>query len=463
MEWVFDLQSAWFYTNAMGKKKNYGLYAIVILILAVFLGYSLYSTGKGQKNLGFKLGLDLSGGTELLYKADVSRLSPQDINSSLEALRNTIERRINAFGVAEPVVQLEKGSALDKDAKYRLIVELPGVSDTAKAIEILGKTPVLEFRMQKAKTVEIDKGGSVEINTQPEYGEALLTGAHLKRAVIDTGGGQAGAGFGQISVLLNFTNEGSDLFAKLTKENIGQVFGIFLDGRVISAPVIQEAITGGTAVITGNFTLQEAQDLVRNLNFGALPVPIELLSSQTIGASLGYSSLQKGVQAFMWGLFAVMLFMVFWYRLPGVVATVALGIYIILMLAIFKWMPVTLTVAGIAGFILSLGMAVDANVLIFERLKEQLNKGKSLKESLDTGFNRAWSSIRDGNISSLLTAVILFWFGTALIKGFALVFALGVIVSMFSAVAISRTFLLAVVPFFEKNKKARKWFKCGIK
>ena len=460
MEWVFDLQSAWFYTNAMGKKKNYGLYAIVILILAVFLGYSLYSTGKGQKNLGFKLGLDLSGGTELLYKADVSRLSPQDINSSLEALRNTIERRINAFGVAEPVVQLEKGSALDKDAKYRLIVELPGVSDTAKAIEILGKTPVLEFRMQKAKQIEVGKDGNVNIDTAPEYGEALLTGAHLKRAVVDASGQN---GIGQIQVILNFNSEGKDLFAKLTKENVGKVFGIFLDGQVISAPVIQEAITGGTAVITGNFNLQEAQDLVRNLNFGALPVPIELLSSQTIGASLGQSALQKGLQAFVWGLLAVMLFMVFWYRLPGVAANLALGIYIIIMLAIFKWMPVTLTVAGIAGFILSLGMAVDANVLIFERMKEELNKGKSLKDSVETGFNRAWSSIRDGNISSLLTAVILFWFGTALIKGFALVFALGVIVSMFSAIAISRTFLLAVVPFFEKNKKARRWFKCGIK
>ena len=444
----------------MEKKKNYGIYAILIIVLTIVLGYSLYNTGKNQKNWGFKLGLDLSGGTELLYKADVSRLAPQDINSSLEALRNTIEKRINAFGVAEPVVQLEQGSALDKDARYRLIVELPGVSDTAKAIEILGKTPVLEFRLQKIKKVEVGKNKEINIDTKPEYGEALLTGAHLKRAIVDAGGRN---GIGQVQVLLNFNSEGKDLFAKLTKENVGKVFGIFLDGRVISAPVIQEAITGGTAVITGNFTLKEAQDLVRNLNFGALPVPIKLLSSQTIGASLGQTALQKGLQAFAWGLFAVMLFMLFWYRLPGLIANIALGIYIVLMLAIFKWLPVTLTVAGIAGFILSLGMAVDANVLIFERLKEEIEKGKSLRESIEIGFSRAWSSIRDGNISSLLTAIILFWFGTALIKGFALVFALGVLVSMLSAVMVSRTLLLALVPVFENNKKARRWFKCGLK
>ncbi len=442
------------------KKMKYGIYSILILLTASFLAYNIYSSGMGKKYFGFKLGLDLSGGTELLYKADVSKLSDKDITPSLRALRDTIERRVNVFGVSEPVVQLEEGSALDKDAKHRLIVELPGVTDTQKAIDALGKTPVLEFRMQKEiKEIKVDSG-TTNIDLAPQFGEAVLTGAHLKQALVDSGAGQGG--IPEVRVLLRFNDEGKKLFAKFTKENVGKVFGIFLDGKPISTPVIRESIPGGVAVISGNFTVEEARELVRNLNFGALPVPIELLSTQTIGASLGQKALEEGIKASLYGLILVALFMMFWYRLPGIISVLSLSVYLIIMLVLFKYIPVTLTSAGIAGFILSLGMAVDANVLIFERMKEEIKKGKTLNEAIDIGFARAWPSIRDGNLSSLITAIILFWFGTGLIKGFALVFAIGILVSVVSAVYFSKTFLLALIEI-SNSKKMRALFKSGIK
>jgi protein-export membrane protein SecD len=220
--------------------------------------------------------------------------------------------------------------------------------------------------------------------------------------------------------------------------------GIFLDGAPISVPVIQEPINGGKAVISGNFTPQSARELARNINFGALPVPISLISSETIGGTLGAKAVNDGVMAGIYGLLAVAVFMVVWYRLPGLVAVLALSIYVILSLAVFQLLSITLTAAGIAAFILSVGMAVDANVLIFERTKEELQAGKTTQEAIHDGFARAWLSIRDSNISSIITATILFWFGTSIVQGFALVFGLGVLISMFTAISVSRTFLMAL-------------------
>lgn len=391
----------------------------------------------------FKLGLDLSGGTHLVYHADVSNLAPVDVPDAMTALRDTIERRVNLFGVSEPIVQTERGGTLTGETQERLIIELPGVTDTQKAIDLIGQTPVLEFRLIKEGEV-VDGTATTTQAIAQKFDEATITGAHLSRAQVQFGNGTGAALSNEPVVLLTFNSEGSELFRTMTTENVGRVFGIFLDGIAISTPVIREAIPGGQAVISGSFTPDEARELVRNLNLGALPVPIELLSAQTIGSTLGAEAVERGVVAGSLGISLVALFMLLWYRLPGLVAIASLALYIVVMLAIFKAVPVVLTAAGLAGFILSVGLAVDANVLIFERTKEELKKGAGTREAIATGFARAWSAIRDGNLTSIITAVILFWFGTPLVEGFALVFGVGVLVSMLSAIAVSRTFLLAL-------------------
>lgn len=421
------------------------LAAFLIVILGITVGMFIYTT---QQTKPFKLGLDLSGGTHLVYKADTSNIEPTEIPAAMASLRDTIERRVNLFGVAEPIVQTERGGALSGESQERLIIELPGVTDTQEAIQLIGETPVLEFRLHSndidVSNATPNEDGALELNLGDTYGSAILTGAHLDRASLQFGQGAQGGLSNEPVVVLDFNSEGAQIFSDFTGTHVGEVFGIFLDGQLISNPVINEKISGGSAVISGNFTPESARELVRNLNFGALPLPIELLSSQTIGASLGGSTFTHGVEAGMWGMLIVALFLVVWYRLPGVVAVVSLSTYIVLMLAIFKFLPVTLTAAGLAGFILSIGMAVDANVLIFERMKEELKSGKWTHNAIRDGFARAWLSIRDGNLSSIITAIILFWFGTSMVEGFALVFGLGVIVSMFSAITISRTLLLAL-------------------
>ena len=439
-------------TSLMWKQR---LIAIAILIAGLGVGGFVYTSETQQGAFGdkflFHLGLDLSGGTHLVYKADTSRLAAEDIEASMASLRDTIERRVNLFGVAEPIVQTEKGGALSGETQDRLIIELPGVTDTQEAIRLIGETPVLEFRLQtlaNAGEVVVNDDGTYSLDlNDSSFGPAVLTGAHLDRATLQFGQGNSGGLSNEPIVVLNFTSSGGKIFEDFTEEHVGEVFGIFLDGALISSPVINERIGGGSAVISGGFQPEEARELVRNLNFGALPLPIELLSSQTIGASLGIATLERGVEAGIWGLIAVALFLLLWYRLPGLLSIISLSIYIALMLALFKLMPITLTAAGLAGFILSMGLAVDANILIFERMKEELLEGKWTNNAVKDGFSRAWLSIRDGNLSSIITAVILFWFGTSLVEGFALVFGLGVIVSMLTAITISRTFLLAVGDF----------------
>ena len=403
------------------------LSAIIILILGLLGAYfilqsepnlarSTWPTPGFFAKLPFKLGLDLSGGSHLVYRADVSDVASGEVSDALNSLRDVIERRINLFGVSEPVVYVEEAS-FTSGGEERLVVDLPGVTDIAKATEMIGQTPLLEFKTERgegpekealiAKLEEAKKlaaeGQIIPQLEDPYFVSTELTGRFLERASLN---------FDQTTlspvISLKFNSEGSKLFADITKNNIGKAIAIYLDGGPISAPVVREAITGGEAQITGSFTPEEAKQLVGRLNSGALPVPISLVSTQTIGPSLGATAVENGIRAALMGFLVIAIFFLIWYRLPGLLAILALSIYVVLMLVLFKFIPVTLTAAGIAGFIISIGIAVDGNVLIFERLKEEMRGGKSVKEAVELGFDRAWFSIRDSNISSLITAVIPF-------------------------------------------------------
>jgi protein-export membrane protein SecD len=309
-----------------------------------------------------------------------------------------------------------------------------------EAVKLIGKTPTLEFRLIRPGADKIKPEELATKTIDDLFFPAELTGRFVKSAKVDFDPTTY-----EPKVALVFNDEGAKLFAKITRENVGKTLAIFLDNEIISNPSILQEITGGNAEISGRFKLDQAKALVRDLNYGALPLPIELVSTQTIGATLGTGALNASLNAGLMAFIAVSIFLLAWYRIPGLVAVIALAIYTVLNLAVFKFIPVTLTSAGIAGFILSLGMAVDANILIFERMKEELKRGRELPEAIKEGFGRAWLSIRDSNLSSIITAVILYMFAsTAVIKGFALVFGLGVIISMFSALTASRTILLAL-------------------
>ncbi len=427
--------------------------AIVLLAISIGLGYLVYHT-EMTKSKSFQLGLDLSGGTHLVYNADVSRLTGTQIPEALSVLRDVIERRVNSLGVSEASVTNET-SSLGDGKQYRLVVDLPGVNDINKALEIIGQTPLLEFATENPKfdpdakpeiniTPDMIKNGQLDLsaaakNLQLPYLPTELTGQYLAHSTLEYNNTT-----GAPIVGLQFNPEGAKMFEEITKANVGKTIAIYLDGQIISAPTVNEAITGGQAVINGTFTPEEARQLVGRLNSGALPVPVTLLSTETIGPTLGADALKAGIHAGLVGLIAIMILLIVWYRLPGVVASVTLIMYSIAMFALFKYIPVTLSSAGIAGFIISLGMAVDANILIYERMKEEVKSGKPLLESINAGFARAWTSIRDGNISSIISAFILFIFGTTLIKGFAITFGLGVFVSMLSAIVISRVLLKVV-------------------
>ena len=423
---------------------RYRVSALAALVVGFLLVYFVWATEADPlSSYRFKLGLDLAGGTELVYKADMSQTAAGERSDALSALQGVIERRVNLFGVAEPLVQTEEASALSGTTEDRLIVDLPGVTDIKAAVAALGETPTLDFRLVAPTTT-----GTTTTATFIPTG---LTGRYLASASLQFGSG-ATAGLAAPQVLINFNSDGAKLFEKITSENVGRQLAIFLDGQPISVPVIQEAIPGGQATISGNFTAPEARDLVRNLNFGALPVPIELQSSSAVGPTLGAAAISAGVVAGIVGFIIVALFMLAWYRLPGLIAAVALAEYVAFMLAVIKVVPVTLTASGIAGLIISVGMAVDANVLIFERTKEELRAGKSPREAVHIGFQRAWPAIRDGHLTMIISGVILFWLGTSIVQGFALVFVLGVLASFISAVALSRVFLLAIVPEEEEGK-----------
>jgi protein-export membrane protein SecD len=445
----------------------------VIIGIVIWIAFGVYqNTVTPNPEKPFKLGLDLAGGSHLVYIADTSGVDPLEVSELMNALRGVIETRVNRLGVEENVVFVEQSSFVTDEPVERLVVELPGVTDVSAAVAEIGRTPLLEFKLYSAEldqqqatkeslaslTESASSSGAiigdmkvngelVVVDDEPQqlpFVDTGLTGRYLESAALEFAGGNSGQLSNEPLVSVRFTPEGASLFADITRTHTGEQLGIFLDGELLSAPVINEAITGGTAVISGGFTAEEARELSRNLSFGALPVPIKLETTQTVGASLGAEVLDHGIEAGVLGLTLVLLFMMLWYRLPGLVAGISLFAYITFMLALFQFIPVTLTAAGLAGFILSLGMAVDANVLVFERMKEEFRAGSSSRLAAETGFTRAWSAIRDGNITSLLSAIILFWFGTSIVKGFALVFGMGIIVSMFSALVITRTLLMAL-------------------
>ncbi len=545
------------------------LLALVILVFGVLAGFfvdpALWDRIRGPlpafPSRAFRLGLDLQGGSHLVYEADMKNVPVSDRSESLNGLREVIERRVNAFGVSEPLVQ----TAVVGD-RYRLIVDLAGIKDVNEAIRQIGETPLLEFKEQssepsrpltaeeKAKIAASDveakkkadaalkrvlapgadfaalakelsedpgskdqggdlgwfkqgtmipafeqavsgmkegeitkkpvatefgyhiimktgerevegpavelSGGATASSTVPEYRASHilfkkilpqelvppepwkftgLTGKNLKRSTV-----LFDQRTGAVQIGLQFDSEGAKLFGDITKRNVGKPVAIFLDGQIVSNPTVQQEILTGEAVITGNFSIAEARQTVRNLNAGALPVPISLVSQQTVGATLGEASLEKSLVAGLAGFVVVAAFMLLFYRFLGLIAVLALIIYTALSLTVFKAVNVTLTLAGIAGFILSIGMAVDANILIFERMKEELRAGRGLRDAMDEGFRRAWLSIRDSNVSSLITCAILAWLGTSLVKGFAVTLAMGILVSMFTAIVVTRTFLRSV-------------------
>lgn len=446
-------------------RKNIHLILIGIIVLAFLAGNLSYPkylnqginflNGKLKLNIPhfwdvpFKLGLDLQGGTHLLYEADLSDIEKKDYSSAMQGLRDIIERRVNFFGVAEPVVQTQETAG-----QHRLVVELAGIKEPAEAIRMIGQTPFLEFREQRTEEetqIILDKQKELEGLTyeeaqkienwelaleDPYFISTTLTGKYLERADLNF---NQQTGIPLIS--LQFNDEGAEIFEQLTSQNVGKILAIFIDGISISAPVVQEAISGGRAQISGDFTVEEAKELVRNLNAGALPVPIKLISQQSVGPTLGAISLEKSLKAGMFGFLAVIIFLIIFYRFPGFLASLALGIYIALILSLFKLIPVTLTLAGIGGFILSIGMAVDANILIFSRMREELKEEKSFAIALEEGFRRSWPSIRDGNLTTLIVALILFGLGTSFIKGFALTLSIGILLSMFSAIFITRNLL----------------------
>lgn len=418
------------------------------------------------------LGLDLRGGSQLTIQVKPSAEIKQITERELDGVKKVVEGRINGLGVSEPIIQTV---GTDK-----VLVQLPGVNDPKEAERVLGVTAQLEFRQQKPNTeiqlaaflrsnaelkekqTQLQKSGDqaaikknledLQNNNQAiaelfESTDPPLSGKYLKDAYGEpTQQGQAW------NVAIRFNDKGGELFAKITKNlaGTGRTIGIFLDNEIISSPVVgvefaATGITGGSAVITGNFTPQSANDLGVQLRGGALPVPIEIAEIRTVGATLGQDSINSSIYAGIGGLVLVLIFMVVYYRLPGVIADIALVIYALLTWASFSLLQVTLTLPGIAGFILSIGMAVDANVLIFERTREELRAGKSLYRSVESGFYRAFSSILDGNVTTVIACAALFWLGAGLVKGFALTLALGVAVSMFTAITCSRSLMFVAI------------------
>ncbi|HEX5014283.1 MAG TPA: protein translocase subunit SecD [Candidatus Limnocylindrales bacterium] len=382
----------------------------------------------GQRTLDTRLGLDLQGGLRVEYQAkQVGDKIPRP--EDLEVIREIIERRVNATGVSEPVITTQGSD--------RVVVELPGISDPNAVRELVGQTGRLDFVPLGSTPKNVDDV------IDPEQFPALFSGEQLETAAI---GNDPTAGRVVTFVL---KADGAKKFEEYTSNHIGEYFAIVLDSRVISAPVIRSAIAGGHVQIEsggiGGYPLKEAQNLVTVLQFGSLPFPIEELSNVTISATLGEQFLQASLLAGAIGIGLVITFMLIYYRLPGLVASFALVYYTLVVLAIFRLIPVTLTLAGIAGFVLSIGMAVDANILIFERMKEEMRLGKSLPSAVEAGFGRAWNSILDSNVSSLITATILYIFGSSVIRGFALVLIIGVLVSMFSAITVTRTILRWIV------------------
>lgn len=410
------------------------IFTFVITCILVSMGYPILG-----KKFDLQLGLDLSGGSHLVFEADTSKLLKDDKLQALKSLKNVIEKRVNLFGLSEPNVQ-----SSNFEGKDRVIVELPGINDPKEATRIIGQTAQLMFI--EVQEIELSKGSTPSAQFVPTD----LTGADLKIATttFDQNSGKP-------SVSIEFNESGSKKFEEITSRNVGEELPIFLDNQPISSPVVNEKIIGGKAQISGNFTIKEANELTDLLNSGALPVPVSLVEEKTIGATLGADSINKSIKAGIVGVVMVMVFMVLVYGKYGLVADLALLSFSFITLALYKIIPITLTLPGIAGFFLSIGMAVDSNILIFERLKEEV-KLRPFSSALEVSFGRAWDSIRDANVATLVTALILanpldwaFLHISGPVRGFAITLALGIAISLFTGIIISRNLLR----LFVKEKK----------
>jgi preprotein translocase subunit SecD len=408
-------------------RRHPGLFLSLIIILAILAGIFVYPKGFGAKVEPWKLGLDLVGGSHLVYNIDLSNVSSTDQASVISGLQEVIEKRVNLFGVSEPDIYTSQSGN-----QAQLFVDLAGVKNVSDAINEIGQTPLLEFE-------EVDSSQSTTQYIQTNLTGQYITGAQLTFDPTTNAP----------EVSISFNSTGAQIFQEMTAANIGKPLAIFLDGQLIEAPVVQQAISGGQAQISGGFTITTAQQLVQRFNAGALPAPITLVSQQTISPSLGSDSLKEVAFAGLIGTLLVILFMLFYYRLLGVFASLALIIYIALTLGVFKLIPITLSLAGLAGFVLTIGTAVDANVLIFERIKEELKRGLPKSSAIEEGFRRAWPSIRDSNTSTIITSIILYFFTSSFVRGFALTLLIGTLVSLFSAITTTRLFLR----FFLKDDK----------
>jgi protein-export SecD/SecF family membrane protein len=411
-------------------RRHPGLFLSFIVILAIIAGVFVYPKGVGEKVEPWKLGLDLVGGSHLVYQIDLSNVSSTDQSSVISGLRDVIEKRVNLFGVSEPDIYTSQNGN-----QAQLFVDLAGINNISDAINEIGQTPLLQF-------AEVQGTGS-----STQYIQTNLTGQYITGAQMTF---EQTTNAPQVSI--SFNKDGAQIFQEMTAANVGKPLAIFLDGQLIEAPTVEQEISGGQAVISGGFTVAQAQQLAERFNAGALPAPITLVSQQTISPSLGADSLKKVIIAGIIGTLLVMLFMIFYYRLLGIFAALALLIYITLTLGVFKAIPITLSLAGLAGFVLTIGMAVDANVLIFERVKEELKRGLPKSSAIEEGFRRAWPSIRDSNSSTIITAIILYFFTSSFVQGFALTLLIGTLVSLFSAITTTRLFLR----FFLKDKPGDK-------
>lgn len=454
--------------------KNYRILILIVIVVAIAIWLNVPNNpgihfGNFSHDIQTRLGLDLVGGVQALLQADLPEGQAVDADK-MNTAKTIVENRVNSLGVLEPIVQ----QAGDR----RIVVELPGESDPEKALATIKQTGLLEFvemgtnAVPEGTVVKTDFGSDESLSQAPAISptpqdsatetlptetiyHTVMTGDTLSNVAVTTDQ------TGRYQVAFDLTDEGAQIFGDYTTNNIGNLLAIVLDKQVISVPRIESAITEGSGVIQGNFTAESANALAVQLRYGSLPIPLEVVSSQVVGPTLGEDSLQKSLIAGIIGMVVVMLFMALYYRLPGVVADIALLIYALIVYGLFRFIPVTLTLPGIAGFVLSIGVAVDANVLIFERLKEELRGGRTLRQAIDLGWGRAWPSIRDSNLSTLITCAILFWFGNtfgaSIVKGFSLTLAIGVLVSMFTAIVVTRTFLHLVLDNIEFSTH-HKWF-----
>lgn len=451
------------------------VFLILVLILTAGAVYVNLPNNAGIPFLGvepFRIhqGLDLQGGTQVLLEADI--LPEDDVTSdAMDAVRIIIENRVNSLGVAEPLVQ--------RQGERRIVVQLPGIRDPDQAVQTIRGTGLLEFIhagdtfLPEGVRVKTSHSGSLApeqedaadeamIEEGPplfseEVFETILTGRDLKTASVGTDE------VGRPEIRFELTDEGSRKMAEYSRANVGKVLAITMDRVVLSAPTIQTPITEGSGRITSQqgFPLEQARSIAIQLRYGALPVPLQVIENRSVGPTLGQDSVERSIRAGVIGLAVVLLFMLIYYRLPGFLADLALIIYALLNLALYQIIPVTLTLPGITGFILSTGMAVDANILIFERMKEELRAGRMLKAAIDAGFERAWTSIRDSNLSTMLTCVILYWFasnfGASIVMGFAITLFLGVAISMFTAITVSRTFIRFTFELSGERLREKKW------